>query len=340
MKKYLFNIIIVIVISPLAFADNIDIVGSSTVYPFSATVSELFSQATDQKAPKVEATGSGGGLKLFCSDHVNAPDITNSSRRMMRSEQQLCNKNGIHNILEVKIGYGGIVIAHDIHSTPIALTRQQLFLALAGSVPNAAGQLVKNPNRTWKDIDASLPDKAIQVYGPPPTSGTRDAFVELTLEEGCAAYPELIAIKKSDIHKYKAICHGIREDGAFIEAGENDNLIIQKLTVNPDALGIFGFSFLDTNRDKVRGIYIEGLAPTFDNIADGRYTLSRPLFFYANLDRYVNTNGLQSFVDFFVSPDVMSTDGALVDRGLIPLPEQEYSAIIDAVKARSPMPPL
>lgn len=342
MKQFLLHIIIIIcTTSSLAFAKSINIVGSSTVYPFSATVSELFSQATNKGAPKVEATGSGGGMKLFCaSNNKNAADITNSSRRMKASEQKLCAENGIKNILEVKIGYDGIVIAQNIHATTIDLTRRQLFLALARSLPNAAGDLVKNPHHTWRDIDPSLPDTAILVYGPPPTSGTRDALAELALEKGCASFPQLKSMEKSDKKKYQAICHSIREDGAFIESGENDNLIIQKSVSNPDALGIFGFSFLEHNRDKVRGISIDGSAPTFDAIADGSYPLSRPLYFYANLDHYSNNPVLKEFVNFFVSSEVMGQDGVLIDLGLIPLPEEEYDAVTDATQANLPMPPL
>ena len=185
-----------------------------------------------------------------------------------------------------------------------------------------------------------MPGSPIRVYGPPPTSGTRDAFAELVLEKGCASYPKLRALKKSDKQKYKAVCHGVREDGAYIEAGENDNLIIQKLTANPDALGVFGFSFLEENRDKVRGVKMEKVAPEFDAIAGGVYPVSRPLFFYAKLAHYGKTPGLKEFVEFFVSPDIMGEDGALIDRGLIPLPAAEYEKTAQDAKNQSPMPNL
>ncbi|MGI9307307.1 MAG: substrate-binding domain-containing protein [Gammaproteobacteria bacterium] len=322
-------------------AAAIDIVGSSTVYPFSTVAAELFAQDTGGKTPKVEATGSGGGMKLFCGGTgKGAPDIANSSRRIKKSEQKLCAKNGVADILEIKIGYDGIVVAQSAAAAPLKLTRRQLFLALARTVPDAEGNLIDNPRKTWQDADASLPDTPIRVYGPPPTSGTRDAFAELVLEEGCASFAALRALKKSDNKKYKAACHGVREDGAYIESGENDNLIIQKLETNPDALGIFGFSFLEENRDRVRGLAVEDVAPEFDAIADGSYPVSRPLFFYAKLAHYDITPDLRDFVEFFVSEDIMGEDGALIDRGLIPLPAAEYEATARAAQTMSPMPEL
>lgn len=322
-----------------AHAASINIVGSSTVYPFSTVAAELFAQETGGRTPKVEATGSGGGLKLFCAGG-GAPDIANASRRMKKSEQELCAKNGVADILEVKIGYDGIVIAQSANAAPMALTRRQLFLALARNTPDAAGNLQKNPRKTWKDVEASLPDSPIRVYGPPPTSGTRDAFAELVLEKGCAADENLRALKKTDKQKYRAVCHGVREDGAYIEAGENDNLIIQKLAANPDALGVFGFSFLEENRDKVRGVKVENVAPEFDAIADGAYPVSRPLFFYAKLPRYAKNKRLRAFVEFFAAPEIMGEDGALADRGLIPLPAPEYEKTARDVKNQTPMPKL
>ena len=319
-------------------AAAIDIVGSSTVYPFSTVAAELFAQVYGGKTPKVEATGSGGGLKLFCG---GAPDIVNASRRIKKSEQELCAQNDIREILEIKIGYGGIVVARAAEKENFALTQRQLFLALARQTPDANGNLQDNPHQTWRDINAELPDIPIRVYGPPPTSGTRDAFAELALDAGCGdAHDSLRALRNSDKTRYKNICHGVREDGAYIESGENDNLIIQKLVANPDSLGIFGFSFLEENRDKVRGLPIEGIAPTFESVADGDYPISRPLFFYANLGRYDKTPGLAAFVEFFVSEDIMGEFGALSDRGLIPLPPDEYAAAETAAQTRTPMPQL
>lgn len=322
-------------------AQAIDIVGSSTVYPFSTVAAELFVQ-NGGVAPKVESTGSGGGLKLFCAGKgEGTPDIANASRRIKKSEQDTCAENDVGDILEVKIGYDGIVVARSLEAKGnLELTRRQMFLALGRDIPDADGNLVKNPNSSWSDADASLPSGVIRVYGPPPTSGTRDAFAELVLEEGCASYPDLKAIKKEDSKRYKGVCHGVREDGAYIESGENDNLIIQKLVSNPDSLGIFGYSFLDENRDKVRGVPIEGVVPEFDAIADGSYPVSRPLYFYVKLAHYGQTPGLEEFVNFFVSEDVMGEDGELSGRGLIPLPDEEYSDFVEAARTRRPMPKL
>ena len=263
--------------------DQISIVGSSTVYPFATVVAEQFGRATQFKTPTVESTGSGGGLKLFCSGiGVDTPDIANSSRRIKMSEVETCASNGIDEIIEVKIGYDGIVLANDRSADVVSLTTQDIFLALAKEVPDPAGSesLVANPYNKWSDIRAELPDAAIEVLGPPPTSGTRDAFVELAMEGGCKQFDWIAAIKSDDKSRFKSICHTVREDGRFVEAGENDNLIVQKLQANPLALGIFGFSFLDQNSDVVQGSLVNGMPPTFDNIADGAYPVSRSLYFY------------------------------------------------------------
>ncbi|MGU9951950.1 MAG: substrate-binding domain-containing protein [Gammaproteobacteria bacterium WSBS_2016_MAG_OTU1] len=330
-RSKLFFICLATALCASATAANINIVGSSTVYPFSTVAAELFALATGNKTPKVEATGTGGGLKLFCSS-ADAPDIANASRRIKKSEQKLCAENQRKSILEVKMGYDGIVIAQNVTAEPLALTRQQLFLALARNL-HEGDKMIKNPNQKWSDIDSTLPDIAIRIYGPPPTSGTRDAFVELVMETSCV-HPKLDTLSKNDKN---AFCHGIREDGSYIEAGENDNLIIQKLTANPNSMGIFGFSFLEANLDKVRAASVDNVVPTFDDIANGSYSLSRPLFFYANLDNYATNKNLQSFVEFFVSPEVMGEDGVLTDRGLIPLPEDEYEELTANVHNKASM---
>lgn len=328
---------------PPAAADDaaIDIVGSSTVYPFSTVVAERFSQITGGRAPKVESTGSGGGLQLFCSGAgASTPDITNASRRIKKSEQDKCAANGVDDIIEVKIGYDGIVIAQSLGGAPYTLTRREVFLALAKQVPDAAGNLVDNPHQTWQEVNPALPAIAIRVYGPPPTSGTRDAFAELVLEEGCKTFDALRAIKNNDKKRYHAICHGVREDGAYIEVGENDNLIVQKLVAASDSLGVFGYSFLEENQDKVRSVAIDGVVATFEAIADGSYPVSRPLYFYAKKAHYAEQPDLADFVEFFVSEEMMGEDGELAERGLIPLPEAEYATTVDAATNQQPMPPL
>ena len=319
--------------------DYVFIVGSSTVYPFSTVVAERFGRGSDFKTPKVESTGSGGGLKLFCEGiGVDFPDVANSSRAIKASEFETCARNGVDEIIEVKIGYDGIVVANALSADTIALSRKDLFLALAKQVPGVnVGDLIENPHATWQDVNAKLPAQKIEVLGPPPTSGTRDAFVELAMEGGCATIPWIEALKKTDGDRYKAICHTIREDGAFIEAGENDNLIVQKLEANPTAFGIFGFSFLDQNGDKVKGASIDGSDPTFDNIADGSYPVSRPLFFYVKKAHVDVIPGLRGFLREFTSERAWGEEGYLSDRGLIPMPATERSAVAAAVSNLTPL---
>ena len=319
--------------------DYIYIVGSSTVYPFSTVVAERFGRSTDFKTPKVEATGSGGGLKLFCDGvGVDYPDITNASRAIKASEVELCASNGVQDIVEVRIGYDGIVIAQSLNSTPIALTRAEIFLALAKQIPGAnSGELIDNPNENWSDVNPDLPATRIEVLGPPPTSGTRDAFVELAMEGGCNSVSWIAALKKTAGNRYKSICHTIREDGAFVEAGENDNLIVQKLEANPRAMGIFGFSFLDQNADKVVGAKVDGIEPTFDAIADGQYPISRPLFFYAKKAHVDVIPGLRELLREFTSERAWGDEGYLSDRGLIPMPVEERGQVAADVRQLTPL---
>ena len=306
--------------------DQIHIVGSSTVFPFSAAVAENFGNSTDFGTPVVESTGSGGGMKLFCAGvGENHPDITNASRRIKMSEFEKCTAAGI-TITEVKIGFDGIVLANSNASAPFALTKQQIFLALAKDVPQD-GKMVPNPYQKWSDIDSSLPDSKIEVLGPPPTSGTRDAFVELAMEGGAKTFEDLKALRGSDKKAFKAIAHAIREDGAYIEAGENDNLIVQKLEANPKALGIFGFSFLDQNSDKIQGATVDGVAPEFELIASGEYGVSRSLYFYVKQQHLGVIPGIAEFVEEFTSDKAWGEEGYLVDKGLIPLPEDERKAM-------------
>ena len=313
--------------------DQMRIVGSSTVFPFAAAVAEEFGKTTGYKTPVVESTGSGGGLKLFCAGvGVAHPDVTNASRRIKSSEVERCGKNGVTDITEVKIGYDGIVLANARTAPAFEITLRQLFLALAKDVPQD-GALVPNPYRSWDEIDAALPATQIEVLGPPPTSGTRDAFVELAMEGGCTTFPGVKALKKTDKAQYKAVCHAIREDGAFVEAGENDNLIVQKLEANPAALGIFGYSFLDQNRDKVRGSVIDGVAPAFDTIADGSYPVSRSMYFYVKKAHVGVIPGIDEYVATFTSEDAWGPYGYLTDKGLIPLPDAERAAMRDQATA-------
>jgi phosphate transport system substrate-binding protein len=318
--------------------DTINIVGSSTVFPFSTAVAENFGRSGKFKTPKVESTGTGGGIKLFCAGTgVDHPDIANASRAMKASEFEACEKNGVKGITQVRIGFDGIVLAESKSGQKLDLSLKDIFLALAKDVPDASGTLIPNPNKTWKDVNPSLPDTKIEVLGPPPTSGTRDAFAELALEGGCNSFPDLKALKKTDEKKYKAICQAVREDGAYIEAGENDNLIVQKLTANPKAVGVFGYSFLEQNADKIRGTKVGGVTPDYKTIADASYPISRSLYFYVKNAHVGTIPGIKEYVAEFTSDKAWGPDGYLADKGLISLPDADRKAEAKNAKALAPM---
>ena len=317
--------------------DQINIVGSSTVYPFTTAVAETFGKTTKFRTPVVESTGSGGGLKLFCAGvGVGHPDMTNASRRIKKSEVETCAKNGVTDIIEVKVGYDGIVLANAKSAPRMTISRKHLFLALAKDIPQGEGKLVPNPFKMWNEIDPSLPATKIEVLGPPPTSGTRDAFVELATEGGCRKFGWIKAMKKKDKKKYKAICHGIREDGAFVEAGENDNLIVQKLVENSKAYGVFGFSFLDQNANLIQGSVMDGVAPTFENIADTSYPVSRPLYVYVKKAHIGKIPGMEEFLAEYTSEKAWGLDGYLTDKGLIPMPDAERGKFREAATKMIP----
>ncbi|MEN9680883.1 MAG: hypothetical protein RLZZ627_776 [Pseudomonadota bacterium] len=323
--------------------DAISIVGSSTVYPFSAAVAEQFGKKGTFKTPKVESTGTGGGMKLFCGGvGPTFPDIANASRGIKKSEFESCQKNGVKDIVEVKIGFDGIVIAQSKKAKQeIVLTRKEIFLALAKRVPDPqapeSGELVVNPYKTWNEVNPSLPKTKIEVLGPPPSSGTRDAFAELALEGGCAQIPWLKAKKETDDAFFKNVCMTIREDGAYIEAGENDNLIVQKLEANPDAAGIFGYSYLTLNEDKLKGAPIDGRKPVYELIANGSYPISRPLFFYVKKAHVGVIPGIEEFVTEFTSEKASGPEGYLADKGLIALPDADRKKAAEIAKAMTPI---
>ena len=309
--------------------DRIRIVGSSTVFPFATAAAEQFGKTADFPTPVVESTGTGGGLKLFCGGlGVGHADVANASRRIKTSEVDLCASNGVAEVTEIAIGYDGIAIANSRAAPRVELTLRQLFLALAKDVPvdEEGAELAPNPWTRWSEIDPALPDVAIEVLGPPPTSGTRDAFAELALEGGCKTFPALAAIESEDKKRYKAICHAIREDGAWVEAGENDVLIVQKLVANPRAFGVFGFSFLDQSADSVQGSLIDGVEPDFESISDGSYPVSRSLYVYVKTAHAGVIPGMLEFVDELTSERAWGPEGYLADKGLIPLPDAARAA--------------
>jgi len=320
--------------------DSITIVGSSTVYPFTTTVAEQFGRQGKFKTPKVESTGTGGGIKLFCNGvGPQFPDIANASRRIRPAELQMCAQNGVKDVVEVKVGYDGIVIAENKTGASLNLTRKDVYLALAKNVPDPTNttSLIPNPYKTWKDVNKSLPATKIEVLGPPPTSGTRDSFVELYMEAGCRTFAWLDALRSQDEPRFKRACDTVREDGAYIEAGENDNLIVQKLTANPDAVGVFGYSFLEENLDKLKGAVVDGVSPTFETVASGKYPASRPLFIYVKKQHVKVIPGIEEFIAEYTSEKALGDEGYLADKGLIPPAKSEISKIRADAKTLKPL---
>jgi phosphate transport system substrate-binding protein len=310
--------------------DYISVVGSSTVFPFTSTVAEQFGRGSRFKTPKVESTGTGGGMKLFCAGvGVQHPDVTNASRRIKASELADCRKNGVNDVIEIKIGFDGIVVANAKASPVYKLTRKDIYLALAKQVPDptAPTKLVPNPYKTWKEINPALPAVRIEVLGPPPTSGTRDSFIEQVLEPGCSAFAWIKSLKDVDERRFKQVCTTIREDGVFVEAGENDNLIVQKLAANRNALGVFGYSFLEENTNVLHGSLIEGVAPDFETIASGEYPVSRAMFIYAKKAHVGVIPGMKEFIAEFTSEKAFGEDGYLADKGLVSAPKAERAKI-------------
>ena len=310
--------------------DQIEIVGSSTVFPFATSVAEQFGRSTSFKTPVVESTGSGGGLKLFCAGiGLEHPDITNASRRIKDKEFKKCQANGI-DLTEIVVGFDGIVLANAKGAPQLKLTRKQIYLATAKVVPDPCRpcqsnwcEPIANPYKKWSDIDPSLPNAKIEILGPPPTSGTRDAFQELAMSKGANKFPHMKKLKKADKKLWKKLTRTVREDGAWIDAGENDNLMVSKLAANPKAVGVFGFSFLDQNADQIKGAIVEGVQPTFDNIAGGDYGISRSLYFYIKHAHVGTVPGILEYVKEFTSEKAFGEDGYLLDKGLIPLPTSD-----------------
>lgn len=314
------------VASSLGANDQIRIVGSSTVYPFTSYVAEEFGATTNFKTPVVESTGSGGGMKIFCAGAgLDTPSFTNASRPMKSKEFKMCAKNGVNDITGFMVGYDGIAIAQSNDNAPLNLTKEQIFLALAQEVPSKDGKkLIANPYKKWSDIDASLPNREIRMIGAPTTSGTRDSFDEMVMEK---------ASKKFKIYggKYKKI----RTDGAYIPGGENDNLIVQQLSQDKAALGYFGYSFLEENHDKINGVTLNGIAPTADNIASGKYPVSRSLFMYMKKQHIGKVKGVEEFIDLYATKAMIGPKGVLRNIGLIPMKDTMLKEVQASVKART-----
>lgn len=318
--------------------DQIRVVGSSTVYPFTTAVAEQFGKTAGFKTPVVEATGTGGGMKLFCTGvGAEHPDVTNASRRMKIGEFESCQKAGVKDIVEINIGYDGLTIAHSKAAAPLKLTLGQVFLALAKDVPGPDGKLIANPYKTWSDIDKSLPNVRIEVLGPPPTSGTRDSMHELFMEVGASQIPAMAELKKADPKAFEKAWKTVREDGAYVEAGENDNVIVQKLEGNKNAYGLFGFSFLEENAAKLQGVTLDGAEPTFENVASGTYKGARAMYVYVKKAHVGVIPGLDKFAAEYVSPQAIGEDGYLSRKDLVTLPPDEAAKVRKAVLALTPM---
>ena len=312
--------------------------GSSTVFPFATRVAETYARRAGGAAPRVESQGTGGGINAFCQGvGAGTPDIANASRPMKASEFDACVANGVDQILEIRIGSDGIVIATARDGGDFDFAHQDLYLALAAQTPGANGQFVANPNTNWRQVNADLPDQAITVYGPPPSSGTRDAFLELGMTPAAEEIPVVAALKDSDEDRFEVIAHTLREDGRWIDSGENDNAIVQTLTRTPGALGVFGYSFLEENMSTVKAASINGVAPTAVTIADGSYPLSRTLYIYVKISHLDTTPGLNDFIEEFLSDAAGGPAGYLQDRGMIPLPADQLLAAREALRARTPM---
>ncbi|HEY5829404.1 MAG TPA: PstS family phosphate ABC transporter substrate-binding protein [Hyphomicrobiaceae bacterium] len=312
--------------------DQIRIVGSSTVYPFTTAVAEQFGKSGAGKTPVVESTGTGGGMKLFCAGVGEShPDLTNASRAMKKGEFDDCQKNGVKDIVEIKVGIDGLTIAQSKAGPAMKLTMEQVFMALAEQVPDKDGKLIPNPNKTWSDVDKALPNIKIEVLGPPPTSGTRDSFHELFMEIGAKKIAALKDLQK-DSKAFDKVWKSMRKDGAFVEAGENDNVIVQKLEANKNAFGIFGYSFLEENTAKLKGVAIDGVEPDYDAISSGKYKGARPLFVYVKKQHVGVVPGIDKFVAEYVSPKALSKDGYLARKGLVALPKGELDKVMTDAK--------
>jgi phosphate transport system substrate-binding protein len=315
--------------------DQIAVVGSSTVYPFTTIAAERFVAADpDARPPVIESTGTGAGMKLFCAGVGAAhPDIANASRRMKRSEYDTCQKNRVGPILEIQVGIDGIAFAEAMRGPAMALTPADIYRALAATPLGRP-----NPARTWRDVNPALPPVPIQVYGPPATSGTRDALAELILAPGCEATdPQAKALKERDEDAYKQRCLRVREDGGYIDAGENDNLIVQKLSANPNALGVFGYSYLEENAGTVKGVPLNGIEPTYDAIASGAYPGARPLLLYVKNAHLRAIPGLQRFLEVYAT--LWNPDGPMVKRGLIAAPQAIRARSAAIIRTGAPLDP-
>jgi len=323
MKKIILGLTLAFVASTAQARDFVSIAGSSTVLPFATIIAEELGKNPNIKTPVVESGGSSVGKKGVCDGiGVETIDIGNASSRMKTGELEYCDKNGV-TLTEIKVGYDGIVVAHSINGTPLNISKSDLGKALTAQVPDENGNWIDNPYTHWNQINPDLPNLEIRVMGPPTTSGTRASFVEMVNEKGyCKKDPAAKAALKASGKKAKS-CRAMRTDGAFVEAGEQDNLIVQKLQEDVDTYGIFGFSYLDQNTDVIQGAVVDGGAPTFEAIADGSYSISRSLYFYVKHAHIGVVPGIEDYMETWTKH--WGEDGILADAGMVPLPDDEMA---------------
>jgi len=324
-KTFLILVLTLVFASNVFARDQIKVVGSSTVYPYATVVAERFGKSGKFKTPVIESTGTGGGMKLFCAGvGTNTPDITNASRAIKSTEKALCAKNGVKDIIEIVVGNDGISFAHSVKAKDANFTKEQLWRALAHDV-DVNGKLVANPYKKWSDIDKSLPSQAIKIMVPPPTSGTRDAWNSLVMGKGCSKAAK--AAYEAAGKKAKKACAKLREDGLAIEAGENDTLIVNKLAADPEMYGLFGYSYLVANKDKIKAAAVNGVKPSLKGIQDYSYPIARPLFFYVKKAHIGVVPGIHEYLKEFTANKAMGPKGYLTDIGLVPLSSDKYKNI-------------
>lgn len=336
MSRLIFAVLCLVFAQNACARDQIRVVGSSTVFPFITAAAEQFGKLGKFRTPIVESTGTGGGLQIFCSGTgEDTPDLSDASRAIKPGEIELCAQNGVKEITELRIGYDGIVFANALKGPTFAFNKHDIFLALAKEVPKG-GKLVENFYTTWRQVNPAYPDTPIRVYGSPPTSGTRDAFSELVMEEGCKAIKEYeTAYPNSD--ERKKHCMSLREDGTYIEAGENGNLVVQKLMADPEAIGVFGYSFMEQNAGVIKANAVDGTMPVFDDIVNGKYAVARSLYVYVKNAHVGKIPGLHEFVKLFTSDVAVGEEGFLVVKGLIPLPGDAHEAVKETARNLTPL---
>ena len=312
---------------------QLKVVGSSTVYPFTTAVSEEFQRASPGSSVIVESTGTGAGIKLFCSGvGAQFPDMVNASRPIKASEYADCAAAGVKQVIEVPIGIDGLTLIQAKGQPPLNLTTTDIYKALAA---NPFGK--PNTAVTWKDVNPALPATKIRVLGPPPTSGTRDSLADLILTKGCESDPAIKELKKSDEKKHKDICTKVREDGVFVEAGENDNLLVQKVAADPGSLGVLGFSFLEENADKVAPVTLGGVAPTETTISDLSYPGSRRLYVYVKGEHLAAKPAIRQFMAAYGK--AIARGGLLQKRGLVPFGGADFATATAQAAALKPLDP-